>query len=133
MIKNSYKKMLDKSRKETTRSSKMRIVADMLRNASLGTNITTIINLESSLVPQVVKILRDFGADRSIPGLQNFNAAEDGDKRIIKDLGADSLDSVELVQEFESQFNIRITDENVAELTTFNLIFNYLTSLGFPK
>jgi acyl carrier protein len=111
----------------------MRIVADMLRNASLGTNITTIINLESSLVPQVVKILRDFGADRSIPGLQNFNAAEDGDKRIIEDLGADSLDSVELVQEFESQFNIRITDEKVAELTTFNLIFNYLTSLGFPK
>jgi acyl carrier protein len=130
------KKMLEKSRKETTRSSKMRTVADMLiriRNASFGTNITTIINLESSLVPQVVKIIRDFGADRSIPGLQNFNAAEDGDKRIIEDLGADSLDSVELVQEFESQFNIRITDEKVAELTTFNLIFNYLTSLGFPK
>lgn len=124
--------MLDKSRKETTRSSKMRIVADMLRNASFGTN-TTIINLESPLVPQVVKILRDFGADRSIPGLQNFNASEDRDKRIIEDLGADSLDSVELVQEFEYQFNIRIPDEKVAELTTFSLIFSYLTSLGFPK
>ncbi len=123
--------MLDKSRKETTRSSKMRIVADMLRNASFGTN-TTIINLESPLVPQVVKILRDFGADRSIPGLQNFNASEDRDKRIIEDLGADSLDSVELVQEFEYQFNIRIPDEKVAELTTFSLILSYLTSLGFP-
>lgn len=125
--------MLDKSRKETTRSSKMRIVADMLRNASFGTN-TTIINLESPLVPQVVKILRDFGADRSIPGLQNFNASKDRDKRIIEDLGADSLDIVELVQEFEYQFNnIRIPDEKVAELTTFSLIFSYLTSLGFPK
>lgn len=126
--------MLDKSRKETTRSSKMRIVADMLRNASFGTN-TTIINLESPLVPQVVKILRDFGADRSIPGLQNFNASKDRDKRIIEDLGADSLDSVELVQEFEYQFNINIPIpvEKVAELTTFSLIFSYLTSLGFPK
>ena len=124
--------MLEKSRKETTRSSKMRIVADMFRNASFGTN-TIIINLESPLVPKVVKILQDFGADRSIPGLQNFNAAEDRDKRIIEDLGADSLDSVELAQEFEGQFDISIPDEKVAELTTFNLIFEYLTSLGFPK
>ena len=123
--------MLEKSRKETTRSSKMRIVADMFRNASFGTN-TIIINLESPLVPKVVKILQDFGAGRSIPGLQNFNAAEDRDKR-IKDLGADSLDSVELAQEFEGQFDISIPDEKVAELTTFNLIFEYLTSLGFPK
>lgn len=127
--------MLDKSCKQTARSSKMRIFADMLsrtRVASFGTNII-IINLESILVPQVVKVLRDFGVDRSIPGLQNFNIAQDRDKRIIEDLGADSLDAVELAQAFESEFNIRIPDDKVAELTTFSLIFSYLTSLGFPK
>ena len=36
----------------------------------------------------------------------------------IDDLGADSLDTVELVMAFEEEFNIEIPDEDAEEITT---------------
>ena len=40
------------------------------------------------------------------------------DASFMEDLGADSLDLVELVMSFESDFGITIPDEDSAELTT---------------
>ena len=44
----------------------------------------------------------------------------------IEDLGADSLDIVELVMEFEKEFNIDIPDEDADKLRTVGDAMNYL-------
>lgn len=45
----------------------------------------------------------------------------------IEDLGADSLDIVELVMEFEKEFNIDIPDEDAEKLRTVGDAVGYLT------
>jgi acyl carrier protein len=46
------------------------------------------------------------------------------------DLGADSLDTVELVMEFEKAFNIQIPDEDAEKITNVNDVLNYLKTKG---
>ena len=49
----------------------------------------------------------------------------------IDDLGADSLDIVELVMEFEKEFNIDIPDEDAEKLRTVGDAIGYLnTKMG---
>ena len=48
------------------------------------------------------------------------------DASFIEDLGADSLDIVELVMEFEKEFNIDIPDEEAEKLRTVGDAFGYL-------
>src|SRR6476660_8440319 len=49
----------------------------------------------------------------------------------IEDLGADSLDIVELVMEFEKEFNIDIPDEDAEKLRTVGDAIGYLnTKMG---
>ena len=45
---------------------------------------------------------------------------------LIDDLGADSLDVVELIMELEDEFGITISDEAAAELYTVQRIVDYL-------
>ena len=42
------------------------------------------------------------------------------------DLGADSLDQVELIMEFEKEFNISIPDEEAETITTFGQAVSYI-------
>ncbi|MGD0339264.1 MAG: acyl carrier protein [Bacteroidota bacterium] len=42
------------------------------------------------------------------------------------DLGADSLDTVELVMEFEKSFNLQIPDEDAEKIATVGDAVNYL-------
>jgi acyl carrier protein len=42
------------------------------------------------------------------------------------DLGADSLDTVELIMEFEKEFNISIPDEQAETITTVGHAVKYL-------
>ena len=42
------------------------------------------------------------------------------------DLGADSLDTVELIMEFEKEFNISIPDEQAETITTVGQAISYL-------
>lgn len=42
------------------------------------------------------------------------------------DLGADSLDTVELIMEFESEFDIKIPDDKAEKITTVGEAINYL-------
>jgi acyl carrier protein len=44
----------------------------------------------------------------------------------IDDLGADSLDTVELVMAFEEEFDIEIPDEDAEEITTVSEAIKYI-------
>ncbi|MBY0314964.1 MAG: acyl carrier protein [Bdellovibrionales bacterium] len=48
----------------------------------------------------------------------------------IDDLGADSLDIVELVMAMEEEFNIEIPDEEAEKLKTVNDVVSYLKTKG---
>ncbi len=43
-----------------------------------------------------------------------------------KDLGADSLDTVELIMEFEKEFGISIPDEDAEKITTVGDAISYI-------
>lgn len=45
-----------------------------------------------------------------------------------KDLGADSLDTVELIMEFEKEFGITIPDEDAEKITTVGDAISYIES-----
>lgn len=49
----------------------------------------------------------------------------------IEDLGADSLDTVELVMAFEEEFGAEIPDEDAEKLTTVGAVIEYLKGKGF--
>jgi acyl carrier protein len=49
----------------------------------------------------------------------------------IEDLGADSLDTVELVMAFEEEFGAEIPDEDAEKLTTVGAVVSYLKGKGF--
>lgn len=44
----------------------------------------------------------------------------------INDLGADSLDTVELVMALEEEFNIEIPDEDAEKIKTVSDVVNYI-------
>lgn len=43
-----------------------------------------------------------------------------------KDLGADSLDTVELLMEFEKEFNVTIEDNDAEKIQTVGQVISYL-------
>ena len=49
-----------------------------------------------------------------------------GEASFMEDLGADSLDTVELVMAFEKEFDIDIPDEDAEKLRTVGDAMNYL-------
>lgn len=51
------------------------------------------------------------------------------ESRLVEDLGADSLDVVELVMAFEDEFGVSLPDEDVAKLKTIQDIVTYITNL----
>ena len=51
------------------------------------------------------------------------------DTDLIDDLGADSLDVVELIMSLEDEFGIAISDEDAAQLYTVGRIVDYLEKL----
>ena len=50
-----------------------------------------------------------------------------GEASFANDLGADSLDTVELIMEFEKEFNISIPDEHAEKIVTVGDAITYLT------
>ncbi len=50
------------------------------------------------------------------------------DASFANDLGADSLDTVELIMEFEKEFNVSIPDEQAEQITTVGQAIAYLES-----
>ena len=69
---------------------------------------------------QVIDILSsELGAERDKIKLES---------EIADDLGADSLDTVELVQVLEEKFKINIPNDDVAKMQTVADIVNYINS-----
>ncbi|PAW69040.1 MAG: acyl carrier protein [Verrucomicrobiia bacterium Tous-C4TDCM] len=48
--------------------------------------------------------------------------------KFIEDLGADSLDTVELVMAFEEEFEIEVPDEEAEKLQSVGDVVTYITS-----
>jgi len=51
----------------------------------------------------------------------------------VEDLGADSLDTVELIMEFEDEFGIEISDEQAEQISTVGEAVSYLEKLLAEK
>ncbi len=51
-----------------------------------------------------------------------------GDASVVDDLGADSLDVVELVMALEEEFNLEIPDEEAENIINVQNIFDYMKS-----
>ncbi|MCL5271564.1 MAG: acyl carrier protein [bacterium] len=49
------------------------------------------------------------------------------DAKFTDDLGADSLDQVELIMRFEEEFGIEIPDEDTEKIVTVNDAINYMS------
>ena len=74
----------------------------------------------SSIAERVTKIIVDkLGVD-----ISEVNP----DANFTNDLGADSLDTVELIMEFEKEFDIAIPDEQAEEIQTVGQAVTYLES-----
>lgn len=50
------------------------------------------------------------------------------DSRIVEDLGADSLDTVEMLMAFEEEFGISIPDDEVPNMKTIKNIIDLIDS-----
>ena len=46
--------------------------------------------------------------------------------KFVEDLGADSLDTVELIMQLEDEFNIEIPDDEAEKLTTVGSVISYI-------
>ena len=66
---------------------------------------------------RIIEILTNFGIERS---------AITDNVHFSRDLGLDSLDTVDLIMQLEQEFGIRIPDEDYSKLTTLQGILNYL-------
>jgi acyl carrier protein len=71
-------------------------------------------------------------ADRVKKIIVDKLGVEEGDvtneANFIQDLGADSLDTVELIMEFEKEFDVSIPDEQAEKITTVGEAIGYLES-----
>lgn len=50
------------------------------------------------------------------------------ESKFVEDLGADSLDLVELIMAFEDKFSIEISDEEAEKMVTVKDVLNYIDS-----
>ena len=48
--------------------------------------------------------------------------------KFVEDLGADSLDTVEIIMDFEEEFDVEIPDEDAEGLTTIQSALDYINS-----
>lgn len=48
------------------------------------------------------------------------------ESRFVDDLGADSLDIVELIMEMEEEFDVEIPDEDIEKMVTVQNVFDYI-------
>jgi acyl carrier protein len=96
---------------------------------SVLVNSIKIIFLHSSFKPKTLKIMSDIASRVKkiiIDKLGVDEAEVTPEASFTNDLGADSLDTVELIMEFEKEFNISIPDEQAETITTVGQAVAYL-------
>lgn len=52
------------------------------------------------------------------------------DANFTNDLGADSLDTVEIIMEFEKEFDIRIPDDQAEKISTVGQAISYIEEIN---
>ncbi|XBC39563.1 MAG: acyl carrier protein [Buchnera aphidicola (Chaetogeoica yunlongensis)] len=52
---------------------------------------------------------------------------------IVKDLGADSLDIIELIMSFEEEFDIEISDEEIEKITSIQSLLELIKKHTIEK
>jgi acyl carrier protein len=63
--------------------------------------------------------------------VEKLNVGEDqvtSDAKFVEDLGADSLDQVELVMALEDEFELKISEEEAEKLETVGAAVDYILS-----
>lgn len=89
-----------------------------MRNKKFQTLIKNKVKIMSDIALRVKKIIVDkLGVD------ENEVTPE---ASFTNDLGADSLDTVELIMEFEREFDLSIPDEQAETITTVGQAVSYL-------
>ncbi len=74
--------------------------------------------MSQSVEERVINIIVDqLGVDRADVKLES---------NFIDDLGADSLDTVELVMAFEEEFDLEIPDDEAEKITTVQLAVDHI-------
>tara|TARA_R110002124_G_scaffold112016_3_gene266016 strand:- start:480 stop:719 length:240 start_codon:yes stop_codon:yes gene_type:complete len=66
---------------------------------------------------RITNILKNFGVEEK---------AVTADAHFMKDLGFDSLDTVDLMMQLEQEFNIIIPDDDYSKITTVGNLIHYL-------
>ncbi|MFN7064600.1 MAG: acyl carrier protein [Aquificaceae bacterium] len=71
---------------------------------------------------ELVQRIREIIADQLGVEVEKLNP----DAKFVEDLGADSLDVVELIMAFEEEFGIEIPDEDAEKIRTVGDVIDYL-------
>ncbi len=80
--------------------------------------VTRILNMSDNIETQVVDVIvEQLGVDRE---------KVTPDAKLIDDLGADSLDTVELVMTLEERFSVEVPDEDAEKLRTVSEVVAYI-------
>jgi len=80
-----------------------------------------------------MKTLNDVVKEIVVEQLGVFPEQVTPESNIVNDLGADSLDSVELMMAFESEFNLSIDNDQFDDVKTVGDIVRILKELGVPE
>ena len=83
-------------------------------------------NIKDLTPEEISKDIYDIIEDRL--GVRASDIAPEKD--LVKDLGADSLDSVELIMSIEQKFNIRIPDDAVENIKTVGDIVAFVNNIA---
>lgn len=79
-------------------------------------------NLKFTIMADIAQRVKDIIVDKlSVDESEVTEAAE-----FSKDLGADSLDTVELIMEFEKEFGLTIPDEKATDIVTVGDAIAYI-------
>jgi len=90
--------------------------------ASFHTYLTWMQEMSAEIEKKVIEIVAEhLGMEQ-----EQINA----DSEFMNDLGADSLDQVELVMSFEEEFNIEIPDDAAEKIVTVKDAVDYIAKHG---
>ena len=84
--------------------------------------LTTIINLNCKIMSEIASRVKAIIVDKL--GVEESEVTNEAS--FTNDLGADSLDTVELIMEFEKEFGISIPDDQAEKITTVGDAISYI-------
>ena len=91
------------------------------------------IHLQRQRQPQLQQLMSDKSIEARVKDIIVDQLGVNADQvtteaKFVEDLGADSLDTVELVMAFEEEFDIEVPDEEAEKLQAVGDVVNYITS-----